>query len=395
MYKLGLEKVHSVLFDGKSESVNFFRANVHRKALDSGWYEGTGNIFDILDDSVTPNMTYDIVYKTQEVSVTAIERFATVNIVNQESRAAQNNYMAIKSLFDSLDESMMKRMLADEMSYTIQDTAVAPLLFRSIILKSETPGRGQIKVLKDNFKNLQEKIKRMEIDAFNDYVRSNHTSLSSFGHQMEDDDLVQYVLDAYKHSDDHLFNEHFKKKENKWLKGEIELEFKELLQDGQAEYASRKHNKESSWGALSNEQQEIIALSAKVDVLKNEIKQKKRGKSNANNNTSTPNNSNIPNNRKQDAWKFNATINGKTYNAGNKIAKNGKDSWWCPYHYDTGMWCRHKPSTCSKNPNRTIDQGPTSPSDDNNESANAATEDVSEAEGLLGEFVVDSDEDHE
>jgi len=47
------------------------------------------------------------------------------------------------------------------------------------------------------------------------------------------DGLVQDLLAAYKHSDDHHFNEHFKKKEVKWLKGEIDIEFKELLQDGQ------------------------------------------------------------------------------------------------------------------------------------------------------------------
>lgn len=393
LYKLGLEKVHSVLFDGKSENVNFFRSNVHRKALDSGWYEGEGNIFNILDDTVTPNKTYDIVYKTQEVSVNAIERFVTNNIVHKESRAAQNNYMAVKSLFDSLNEDMMKRMLADEMSYTLEDTQVAPLLFRSIILKSESPGRGQIKVLKDNFKELQDKIKGMEIDAFNDYVRGLHTSLGSFGHHMDDDDLVQHVLEAYKRSDDHLFNEHFKKKEVKWLKGEIELSFKGILQDGQAEYSSRKHNKDSSWGALSNEQQEIIALSAKVDTLKKEITQKKKStpKEKSSLNTSTTSTG-----RKQDAWKFSSVIDGKTYKSGEKISKGGKDFWWCPHHYESGMWCRHKPNACTKNPDRDASQDSTAPDGSKHAVANPATEDGSDAddvEALLHEFTVDSDDE--
>lgn len=75
------------------------------------------------------------------------------------------------------------------MSYTIEDqgqeTTIAPLLFRSIIMKSESPGRGQIKALKDNFKDLPQKIKGMDIESFNDHVRSNHTSLSSFGYKMD------------------------------------------------------------------------------------------------------------------------------------------------------------------------------------------------------------------
>ena len=185
LYKLGLEKVHSLCFDGKPENVNFFRATVHKKALDCGWYDTWGNIFNIVDTSVTPNKTYDIVYQTQEVPLTAIEDFARTNIVNQQNRAAQNNHMAVKSLFASLDEDMMKRMLADEISYTIQNIAVAPLLFRTIISKSEMPGRGQVKVLKDQFKELPDKIKGMDIETFNDHARGINTSLAAFGHQCQ------------------------------------------------------------------------------------------------------------------------------------------------------------------------------------------------------------------
>ena len=84
VYEAGLEKVHTTLFDGKSENVNFFRANVQRKAIDAGWYHsGAGNIFNIEDTSVTPSKTYDIVYKTQEVSYEAIENFARTRIIGQ------------------------------------------------------------------------------------------------------------------------------------------------------------------------------------------------------------------------------------------------------------------------------------------------------------------------
>ncbi len=160
-------------------------------------------------------------YQTQEVPLAAIEDFATANIVNQQTRAPQNNRMAVKSLFDSLDEDMMKRMLADEMSYTMQNTAVAPLLFRLIISKSEKPRRGQVKVLKDQFTERPDKIKGMDIETFNDHVREINISLAAFGHQLSNDDLVQDLLAAYKHSDDHQFNEHFKKKEVKWLRSTL------------------------------------------------------------------------------------------------------------------------------------------------------------------------------
>lgn len=396
MYELGLTKVHSVLFDGKPENVNFFRANVHKKAIDCGWYDAGGNIFNVHDTTVTPNKVYDIVYQTQEVSLNAIEGFATANIVNQRNRAEQNNHMAVKSLFDSLEEDMVKRMMADELSYTMQNTPVAPLLFRSIISKSEMPGRGQVKILKDNFKELADKSKGMDIETFNDHVRGLNTSLAAFGHQMENDDIVQDLLTAYKHSDDSHFNEHFKKKEVKWLKGEIDIDFKELLQDGQAEYSSRKYDKESPWGALSSEQQEIIALSAKVDVLKKEMANSKKKSTTAAGGGNKDND--LRKQRGKDAWKLSHVFNGKTYKPGDKITKAGKDFWWCPNHHDNGMWCRHKPTECTSNPNRT--NGPSSsatpPSPTvTDATANTATQDAPDAEeveGLLGNFEVDSDD---
>ncbi|GFH44539.1 hypothetical protein CTEN210_01013 [Chaetoceros tenuissimus] len=399
MYELGVAKVHSILYNGKPENVNFFRANVHKKAVKCGWYDAGGNIFNIEDNSVTPSKTYDIVYQTQEVPLSVIENFATANIVGQQNRAAQNNEMAVQSLFDSLDEDMVKRMMADELSYTLQNIAVAPLLFRSIISKSEMPGRGQVKVLKDQFKELREKIKGMDIETFNDHVRGLNTSLAAFGHQMPNEDLVQDLLTAYKHSDDTHFNEHFKKKEVKWLKGEIDIEFKELLQDGQAEYSSRKYDKESSWGALSSQDQEIIALSAKVQMLEKNAKKKRNTPTGGGGDQGENKDRGTPRNRGKDAWKFSNVINGKTYKSGDKIIKGGKEFWWCPHHHENGMWCRHKPVECTNNPSRNSTQDTPVQSPSNNstdETADAATEDAptaEESEALLSNFEVASDEE--
>lgn len=399
IYEAGLQKVHTTLFDGKSKNVNFFRANVNRKATDAGWNHaaGAGNIFQIEDTSVTPSKTYDIVYQTQEVPLRAIEDFATTKIIGQQTRAAQNNHMAVQSLLDSLDESMQKSMLTDTTSYTKGNTQIAPLLFRTIIMKSENPGRGQIKVLKDTFKELKEKIKGMKISDFNDYVRGNYTSLASFGHKMDEDDLVEYIIAAYKVSDDNLFNEHFKKQERKWLKGEINLKYKDLLEDGLREYGARVHDKDAGWGALSDEQQEIIALTAKIEVLRKEVKSKPKSRTKEEKPLeSDKKGKQIPNYRKKDAWKFNATVNGKTYKAGDKFSRDGKDYWWCPHHYDTGMWSRHKPAVCTRNPRK--EEANAATGTDADEVADEATEenedDEEDVEGLLAQFVVD-DEDEE
>ena len=103
----------------------------------------------------------------------------------------------------------------------------------------------------------------------------------------------------------------------------------------------------------------------------------------------------MPTGREKDAWKFSNIINGKTYKAGENIIKNRKEYWWCPHHHDHGMWCRHQPATCIKN-----QPAPSPSTGTNDDVANAATEDedapeADEVQGLLGNFVIDSDDDHE
>ncbi len=128
---------------------------------------------------------------------------------------------------------------------------------------------------------------------------------------------------------------------------------------------------------------------SKVDVLKTEMAKKKG-------NTTTGNKEkaqNVPTGREKDAWKFNNIINGKTYKAGDKIVKNGKEYWLCPHHHDNEMWCRHKPATYTKNPNRINEQNPPALSPSNGiKDDSAKAEDV---EGILGNFVIDSDDDRE
>ncbi len=226
-----------------------------------------------------------------------------------------------------------------------------------------------------------------------------NTSLIAFGHQVPNEDLVQDLLTAYKHSDDTHFNEHFKKQEVKWLKGEIDLDFKELLQDGQSEYASRKFDKESPWGALSAQEQEIIALSAKVQVLEKNARKKRSAPTGDGGDQGGKKDRDTPRNRGKDAWKFSNVINGKTYKAGDKITKGGKEFWWCPNHHDNGMWCRHKPVECTNDPSRNSPQdSPVQPPSNNStdETANAATEDTptaEDSEALLSNFEVVDDEE--
>ena len=103
LYETAIAPVHSTKFDGTKTEVQVFRDHVQVKASEQGWNTGTGNIFQIPDTSVTPQVSRDIIYRTQEVSTEQIKTFAAT-IINSNDRATQNNVWDCKSLFASITD---------------------------------------------------------------------------------------------------------------------------------------------------------------------------------------------------------------------------------------------------------------------------------------------------
>ena len=57
IYEAAIEAIHSTPFNGTSEDVQVFHNHVFKKATDQVWRNGAGNIFSIVDTTVTPNVS--------------------------------------------------------------------------------------------------------------------------------------------------------------------------------------------------------------------------------------------------------------------------------------------------------------------------------------------------
>lgn len=403
VYDAAIEPVHSTKFDGSKTEVQVFRDRVQVKAKEQGWSSGTGNIFTIPDTSVTPSVTRDIIYRTQEVTTEQIETFAAT-FIGVNNRAEQNNAWACKSLFASISDKLSKRVTADKAAYTVNDVPVAALLFKVIILKSETAGKASINALLDELKDLDNKIKGMQIDDFNEFVNENLTAIASYGETVPDTFLIDYIFQGYKNSDDEVFNNHFIKQQRKFLKEEVHYTAKSLLEEGEKEFNSRRLDKSRPWGALSKEEEQIIALTANLQTMEKKFSQLSKSTKALKN---TPKDSTTRKDTQQERrtsvsnvpkWKLSPMYKGKKYKHGDSIEVNGKTFYFCKYHHRgahhnnkySGMWVTHKPDECNKK-------------DDDAPVANQSTvedpeqeeeeEDVDTYQAALAQVELDSDEE--
>jgi hypothetical protein len=365
LYETAIMPVHPTKFDGTKSEVQVFRDHVKVKALEQGWNSGAGNIFMIPDTSVTPNVSRDIVYRTQEVTTEQIRNFAAT-FINANDRATQNNAWACKSLFSSISDKLAKRVTADKKAYMAQnsDIPIAALLFKVIILKSETAGKASIQAMMEELKDLPHKIQGMTIDEFNEFVNDTITTIESYGETVPDTFLIDFIFQAYMNADDEVFCHHFKKEHRKYLKEESTYTSQTLLEEGEKEYNSRRYDRSRPWGALSKEQEEIVALTANLQTMQKKISQLSKSRV-LKQNTSTPRASdedtdtkrrtsvtNVPN------WKLTPMYKGKKYNPGDSIMVKGKKYYFCPNHHRgehhnnkySGMWVTHKPDECNSKP---------------------------------------------
>ena len=167
------------------------------------------------------------------------------------------------------------------------------------------------------------------------------------------------------------------------------------MADALAEFNLHVSDKTSPWGALSEEQEEILLLKAKIKKVTADSK-KRRNRSS----TSTAGTGNQSQSSGQEGAETSGKANvpkGKLVSPKNGAAtmvKNGKTYHWCQHHYDNGMWALHEPKACK---NRKDDVNGTTTTTSETIQANM-TEDsdedsVDEVQAAIAILAQDSDEE--
>ena len=350
-YEMAVAPMSKVLYDGSKENTHLFRAELTRRATACGWDTGAGDIINI-PDAHNPLEVKDFVYQNQSLTKEDITAWANNTIVNQASRRVQNNFNAVQCLSSSIDDKMKKRILADKEDCKVGGVIIAALLFNVIMTKSEPSGMGTIRALKQEIRTMDSVIQSMKIDEFNDHVNRLITTLES--HQVVMPDLMDHLFAAYRKAADNKFRDHIEEIEHKYLRGEVQyLNYtaNQLMADALAEYNLRVSDKSSPWGALSEEQEEILLLKAEIKrVTADSTKKKKKKKQQR---STTQGNEETSVDRDESAkfkipkWKLE-----KPKDETETKKFKGKTYYWCPHHYDGGMWSLHQPKDCKNRENK-------------------------------------------
>ena len=331
-------------FNGQSEGLTLFQSQLKDKAAACGWNNGhpTEDVIQIPIEQVRPNDTRDIIQEYTQLSVEAINAWCIPNLIAINDRRAQNNYNMFMCIKQTLTPEVQNNMELDREQYTVQDVVIAALYYKILVGKAEVGTQATIALTRNSLTRLDQKMLEVDsnVEKFNDFVKLCRRKLSD--RRTHSSDLLVNLFTGYRATRDSKFVESISKIEEDYLYGTTpNLTDTQLMDQALKIYQVRVES--GAWGALSAEQEMIVAMQAKFDEIKdNRLKldtstksKKKKGKDYKKDKTSRAGD------EANWAWKNKNNSNLPTLN------KLGKKYYWCKHHNQgQGMWVLHKPENC-------------------------------------------------
>jgi hypothetical protein len=265
-------------------------------------------------------------------------------------KRAQDSFMACQCLLSSLTLNFLKLITADSNAYHLPAIMAAdgpvpsgPLLLKLIISQAHVDSRATVSFIRTSLTQLDSKMIELDsdVEAFNFYVKAQIKSLSARGKTSSD--LLINLFKGYKAADNVEFLDFLRRNENSYEEGE-DVDANNLMANALIKFKARKLV--GKWSAPTNEQGQILALTARLELLDKAAKQapKKPAKD-------SPRKPKAPRDNKW-AWK---DILPK---AGEPTTKDFEGKLYhviCPFH--PKQWVCHSAKECSKNPATNADAG--------------------------------------
>ena len=182
--------------------------------------------------------------------------------MNSISRKRQNNYQLFVCLNNSVDDQT-KRILANEESlYTSNGPPCGVTYLKLLLQKAEVDTRATASYIRRNLTQLDHYMvneAKNNITKFNEYVNDQLNTLATRGETSSD--IVINLLTGYLACSDRKFTEYIEKWKDEYEEGE-NVSHQDLMRKAERKYQARMMKGE--WNALSQEQEEIIALKARL-----------------------------------------------------------------------------------------------------------------------------------
>jgi hypothetical protein len=274
-FKGATEPLNKQPFDfSDSSDLQVFLDLVLKKSQVWGW----NTIFTIPVTDVTTGVTtnHSLISEYGVVPLASV-RTHVMSYYGNQTKQAQDSFMACQCLLSSLTLDFLKLITADADDYHLPPVVATngpvpsgPLLLKLIITQAHVDSRATVTHIRTSLTMLDVKMIELDsnIETFNVYVKAQIKNLSARGETTND--LLTNLFKGYKVANDVEFADFIRRKENSYEEGE-DVNPNNLMADSLTKYKARKLG--DKWSAPTKEQGQILALSAQVELLKSAAKQ--------------------------------------------------------------------------------------------------------------------------
>ena len=292
-----------------------------------------------------------MLYDYRQLTTAEVKTHAQNQWTNQHTRDAQNAEMLYHFLFESLDENFKATVLLKNHNYQVTvgtyTTEDGPCLPKQIIVSTFVDTRATASQIRESLVDMTQQLEthKGNITKFNKWVEEQVTILQSRGEEAYD--LLTYLWKTYQKAPDAKFVEYVQNLCNDFIMGKSDFTAQELMNLADTMYKARVQMNE--WALLSTEQEEIVALNAKITQLEQANKSKHKTKEeNKSKVKEKDNKTNDCNWMKETPTGKEKTENSHPY----KIVGKKKYYWSLHHNNKQGQWVQHQPDECCNNPNK-------------------------------------------
>jgi hypothetical protein len=345
-------------FDGTPENLANFLARLREKANNFMWMD---SICKIKVSDGPPATFRNLIDDYGNITLSQVRDNATP-YVNQQVRSWQNSHQMKVCIFDSLTKDFQNRVNLDKEKWHIgaQAHADGACLLKVVISLSYPDTQATTSHIRTQLTKTDVKIKELNFDIikFNDWAKEQLAALAARGETTTD--LMVNLFKGYEAVPDKEFLTYIASKKSRYEEGKP-LTTDELMELAQNKYKNKKQAQ--TWNTPTEEQEQIIALEARIESLQAQNRALSKRNSNKVNNQGNRNNSRGSNKGRNSGKK---QSNNQARNDGDYLNATGKWSWlkvapkqgdkttkshdgktyhWCTHH---ARWCRHTSAECKK-----------------------------------------------
>ena len=276
----------------------------------------------------------------------------SASYINSNLRKRQNNYQLFVCLNNSVDDNTKRTLANEESIYAANGPPCGTTYLKLLIQKAEVDTRATASYIRRNLTQLDIymiKEAKIDITKFNEHVNDQLNTLATRGETSSD--IIINLLTGYLACSDRKFIEYIEKCKDEYEDGE-NMTYQSLMRKAERKYQARIMSGE--WNALSQEQEEIIALKARIASISTPRRQEIQPKAHR---TSADNRRNKKDtSRKRDPqieksfkgdqmWRNNKPL---PHESRTKVV-DGSTWYFCDHHQ---AWGRHRTEDCIQKANK-------------------------------------------